>query len=766
MTKKHQLPHIPLTSPIFEGYSIDFILDQKVGVQLFSISEKEYGSKIFITFQEELSSTDSLLGYICTISDYKEQTVGKDVQSIFKITPVERVVHTDRTKLNDSYIYLANGIESNHLDMENNEAAVNITKKVFGDFKTFWESYGGTFPPKYTGVKDTINTVGFLLYTAASDEYVSFSEDLFFVDTEDEILTVCSKLIIFLESLNQETIDVELGKEITKKVMESMTEEQRMYSLRKQLEVVRKELGEDSNGVIDDFKKKTLEGTYPPEVKEFLDKNIKRLEKISQQSAEFQVQEQHISTILDYPWNVRSQVNLDLNRAKGLLDETHYGMEDVKKRILRYLAVKKQNPSNKKGTIICLAGPPGVGKTSICKNIAKSLGIEFQRIGLGGVSDESEIRGHRRTYVGAMEGKIASAVMKSKKSNPLIVLDEIDKLGKHHGQDAVQAALLEVLDPEQNSHFNDHYFEVPVDLSNVFFIATANDISSISAPLRDRMEFVFLSSYIEKDKVAIAKKHLIPEIRKDMNVEDAIQMNDKGLSTIINKYTRESGVRNLKQKISACFGEAILDIQMNGASDITIDDKFVYSTLGNSYIEDDKIKELGVGRAVGLAWTSVGGDVLYVECAKTDKKGSLLLTGQLGDVMKESAQIAMTVLDQELDQKVTTGIHIHFPDGATPKDGPSAGVTLVTSLYSLVNNTPMRKGIAMTGEVSLKGDVLPVGGIKEKVIAAFNKGIRTIILPEMNRKDIKDIPEEITSKLTVKFVSKVQEVIELSFNKK
>lgn len=761
MITKYKLPYLEVSFPVFKLQKETLKMSLEDGKNFFSLVKDQYNSKFFLGYHNIYQKT--MIGYVCEFESSKEVDENKGNNVLYiNIKPVERAIYEDLVDIKEKKIALAIGIEKNPIDIQDEELN-NKAKELFYSFKKLWQLQGGIFEKNFESLESTVNLLGFLMKKAGNEEFLSFSENLYNSDTKEEFLKNFEQIMDYLEEFNQASLESEVAKDVNRKSLDIMTKEQKEYALRKQLDVIKKELGEDNDGVIHSFLEKLEINNYPSEVEEFLLKNINKLKKINPQSIEFQVQEQHLSTILDFPWNVSSSVNDDLKRAKKILDDTHYGMEDIKKRILRFLAVKKQNPSNSKGTILCLAGPPGVGKTSICKNIAKSLGIEYYRIGLGGVSDESEIRGHRRTYVGAMEGKIVSSVIKTKKNNPLIVLDEIDKLGKHHGQDAVQAALLEVLDPEQNKKFNDHYFEIPVDLSNVFFIATANDVSNISGPLRDRMEFVYLSSYVEKDKIEIAKKHLIPEIKKDMNVMN-IDIKEDGLKEIIKNYTRESGVRNLKRKISTCFGEAILEQQMEGVKKVDVDKEYVRKTLGNTYIVDQDLKELGVGRSIGLAWTSVGGDVLYVESEKTKEKG-LTLTGQLGSVMKESAQIAVTVLNT-IEKESLDSIHIHFPDGGTPKDGPSAGITLVTSLYSLLKNQPMDKGIAMTGEVSLKGDVLPVGGIKEKVIAAYNKGIETVILPKLNKKDITDIPEEIRSSINIKFVSSIREVLDYAFSKK
>lgn len=508
----------------------------------------------------------------------------------------------------------------------------------------------------------------------------------------------------------------------------------------------------------------------PKDVNEIALRELKRIKMMNSASSEYHVIENYLNNIVEYPWNDLTKSKTDVVFAKKVLNDEHEGMESVKKRILQHLSVM-QLKKNSKISVICLYGPPGVGKTSICKSIARSLGRKYYRIGLGGMTDESEIRGHRRTYVGAMPGKLAQAMIRLKTKNPVILLDEIDKLGSTGFKGNIESALLEVLDPEQNHSFNDHYMGVGIDLSQVLFIATANDISKISGPLRDRLEIIELSGYTVNEKVNIAKKHLLVQEKIDNGIDKLdFDLSDGVLKTIISKYTREAGVRKLRQKIKEICRN-VAENYLENDNVLKVDETNLVEILGNKFIVRQNFEEkLDVGTATGMAWTPFGGEVLFVETVKMKGSGQYKLTGQLGDVMKESISIAMTVIKSRADfLKIkmedfnTNDVHIHFPDGATPKDGPSAGITLVTALTSLFLNKKVNSDIAMTGEVSLTGKVLPVGGIKEKLLGAYEYGCKTIIIPKANEKDLSDLPVEVRNSLNVKTVEKIEEVIDLVF---
>ena len=489
---------------------------------------------------------------------------------------------------------------------------------------------------------------------------------------------------------------------------------------------------------------------------------------MAQNSAEYQNIENYLYTVVDYPWNKSSDSLIDLNLAKKILDNDHFGLEMIKQRILEYLAVKKLNP-NYKGQIICLFGPPGVGKTSICKSIAKSLNREYVRVSLGGVSDESEIRGHRKTYVGSMPGKIIQSLISAKTNNPVIVLDELDKIGFSQTKGSVESALLEVLDPEQNQSFNDHYMGIPVDLSQVIFIATANDISKLSLPLLDRMDLIEMESYTVLEKLKIAKNHILnQEIEKiGFNLSD-ISFSDSALLKIINEYTREAGVRMLRQQIANILRKLAINYVKNKT--IKINEKTIISLIGEPiFVKESRNKIDRSGIATGLAWTPFGGDVLLIETLLISGQGSSVLTGTIGDVMKESIHIAKSVIKSKNNKFITklkaNDLHIHFPAGAIPKDGPSAGITIASAIYSLLLDKKIKTNLAMTGELSLSGKILPVGGIKEKIIAAYNNGYTEIILPLDNKKDLLKVPQEIINnkKIKIHLVKDIDSVLKLIF---
>ncbi len=519
---------------------------------------------------------------------------------------------------------------------------------------------------------------------------------------------------------------------------------------------------EEVNEFLSRIEKKNL----PEEVLTEARKQLSRLEKMHAESSESSMLRNYLDWILEIPWFDYSEDNLDLKNAQTILDKDHFELKKSKERILEFLAVRTLKPKNLKGPIICFVGPPGVGKTSLGKSIATAMGRSYQRISLGGIKDEAEIRGHRRTYVGSMPGKIIQAIKSAQTNNPVIVLDEIDKLGNDFRGDP-SSALLEVLDPEQNHAFKDHYLNLNFDLSKVLFIATANLIDNIPPALRDRLEIIPISGYTQTEKIEIAKKYLIEkELESNGLPKDHIQFTQESLKHLVSGYTQEAGLRNLKREISSICRKIAKDYVLGDKEKQTIDKNLIVKLLGSPYFyPEELLKESKVGIATGLAWTSVGGQILHVEAIKVkNKKGGLILTGKLGEVMKESAQAALsyvksyTELNLSSEWFETNEIHVHLPGGAIPKDGPSAGVTLASSLISLITNIPIRKDLAMTGEITLSGRVLPVGGVKEKVLAAFNHGIKNIILPKQNEKDLKDIKKEVKDTLNFILVSNLDEV--------
>ena len=589
-----------------------------------------------------------------------------------------------------------------------------------------------------------------------------------------EILDVNIRGYRLLEILNDEIEIASIEQKVDQKVKEKINESQKSYFIREKINTLREELGKTGGDEeTDELYDKVKNSPLPEDAKHKLEAELKKLGKMAPYSAEATVSRAYIESVLELPWGVITPETLDLKIAHDVLEKDHYGLKDVKDRILDYLAVKKLNP-NMKGTILCLAGPPGVGKTSLAKSVADSLARNFVRVSLGGVRDEAEIRGHRRTYIGSMPGRIIKAIKNAGSVNPVILLDEIDKMSSDFKGDPA-SAMLEVLDPEQNKHFEDHYLDMPFDLSRVFFIATANDLRNIPGPLRDRMEIINLSSYTEFEKLHIANNYLIKQAQDENGLNGIkINMTDKAVLKITDEYTKEAGVRNLKREISALFRRVARKVIDNDAKSISINIKNLESYLGHPKFRPEKMKKAisKVGVVNGLAWTSVGGMTLEVQGVQIPGKGNLSLTGTLGNVMKESAMVAFTYLKANLDKfQIDSSIlekkdiHLHFPEGATPKDGPSAGIAITTTILSVLTGRKVKQTFAMTGEITITGDVLPVGGIKEKVIGAHRAGIRNIILPDDNKVDVEEIPEEVMKDIKIYFASTYEDVEKLALEK-
>jgi len=569
--------------------------------------------------------------------------------------------------------------------------------------------------------------------------------------------------------LNERLELLELSQEIQNKVKEGMDKTQRDYMLRQQLKAIQQELGEQDDGTveIDELREKLVETEMDDEVRKVAEKELDRLSRMSPAAAEYTVSRTYLDWLLEFPWRIDTEDNLDIESAQTTLDADHFGLEKVKKRIIEYLAVRKLK-QDMKGPILCFVGPPGVGKTSLGQSIARALGRTFMRISLGGVRDEAEIRGHRRTYVGALPGRIVQGIRKAGANNPVFMLDEIDKVGTDYRGDP-SSALLEVLDPEQNHSFSDHYMEVPIDLSKVMFITTANILDTIPPALRDRMEVIELPGYIEEEKLMIAKRHLLPnQLEAHGLTDDSLQLTDDAIRTIVRSYTREAGVRNLEREIAAVCRGVAKEVAAGRVLSMHVHQEDLENLLGPlKFIPESAARSWGPGLATGLAWTPVGGDLIFIEAAQMPGKGGLTLTGQLGDVMKESATAALTYVRSHAGELGINGkflngtdVHIHVPAGAIPKDGPSAGVTMLVTLASLATGRQVRKDLAMTGEITLRGDVLPVGGIKEKVLAAHRAGIGEVMLPHTNEKDLSDIPESVRKTMRFKLVRAMSEVLE------
>ena len=577
-----------------------------------------------------------------------------------------------------------------------------------------------------------------------------------------------------LKFMNLEFQKLELKNDIQNKVQSDMNQQQREYFLHQQMKTIQEELGGgvSSGEEIEDMRARAKKKKWDDKVKEHFDKELAKMQRMNPQVAEYSIQRNYLDLFLDLPWNEFSKDKFDLKRAQKILDRDHFGLEDVKKRIIEYLAVLKLR-NDMKSPILCLYGPPGVGKTSLGKSVAEALGREYVRISLGGLRDEAEIRGHRKTYIGAMPGRIIQSLKKAKTSNPVFVLDEIDKLSTGSQGDP-SSAMLEVLDPEQNNEFYDNFLEMGYDLSKVMFIATSNSMNTIQPALRDRMEIINVTGYTIEEKVEIAKRHLLPKQLKEHGLDDkALKIAKPQLEKIVEGYTRESGVRGLEKQIAKMVRYAAKNIAMEEEYNIKISNEDVIEILGSPRMERDKYENNDVaGVVTGLAWTSVGGDILFIESILSKGKGTLSITGNLGKVMKESATIAMEYIKANADEFGIDpevfgkyNVHIHVPEGATPKDGPSAGVTMLTSLVSLFTQRKVKKSLAMTGEITLRGKVLPVGGIKEKILAAKRARIKEILLCEDNRRDIEEIKPEYLKGLTFHYVKDMSDVLKLALTK-
>ncbi|MHC4886657.1 MAG: endopeptidase La [Planctomycetota bacterium] len=654
--------------------------------------------------------------------------------------------------------------EKNHCN-----ALVRTVRERFQHFGSLLPN----FPEEIKVASMNITDPGRLADLIASNINLSMAERCSILDSVS-VLDRLGRLSVFLE---RELQVVQLGQKIQSDVQDKVGKGQREFFLREQLKAIRAELGEgdDSHQEIEELKQSLEEAKLPAEAKKESDRELKRLQNMQPGSAEYTVTRTYLDWMANMPWNKLTEDILDVRNARKVMDDDHYGLEKIKERIIEYLAVRKINPEGR-GPILCLAGPPGVGKTSLGRSIARALGREFIRISLGGVRDEAEIRGHRRTYIGALPGRIIQGLRKVGSRNPVFMMDEVDKLANDFRGDPA-SALLEVLDPEQNHAFSDHYLDVPFDLSNVMFIMTANNVGTIPPALRDRMEVLSIPGYSEEEKLKIATRHLVKKLLPEHGLtRKEIKFTVPGIRSIIGNYTREAGLRNLEREMAKVCRKVAVRVAEKRSGVSTIDAHKAHDLLGPKKFHGEAADRTRMpGVSVGLAWTATGGDVLFLESTRMPGKGNLILTGQLGDVMKESARAALSwihthskafgLADREEDIFSKSDIHLHFPEGAIPKDGPSAGITVVVNLISLLTEAPVRPKLAMTGEMTLRGQVLPVGGIKEKMLAARRSGIKTVILPKANESDLKELPPEVKRDLSFHPAETIQEALALAFPK-
>ena len=652
-------------------------------------------------------------------------------------------------------------------ETENNDSELEgLARAVLSQFEEYVK-LSKKIPPEVSVAVNQIEDYSKLADTIASHLALKIADKQALL----EGATLSERFEKILEFMDSEITLLEVENKIKNRVKKQMEKSQKEYYLNEQMKAIQKELGDgEDDAEIAEYMKKIEHTKLSKEAKDKALAEVKKLKSMSAMSAEATVVRKYLDCIRDITWKKRSKVNKDLQRAMDILEKDHYGLEEVKERIVEYLAVQAR-ADKVKGPILCLVGPPGVGKTSLGKSIAKATGRSFVRASLGGMRDEAEIRGHRRTYIGSMPGKIIKGMKKAGTSNPLFLLDEIDKLGNDYRGDP-SSALLEVLDPEQNSSFNDHYLEVDYDLSDVMFVTTANSLD-MPRPLLDRMEIIRLSGYTENEKIEIAKRHLLPKIFSEMAVKNnELEIKDDAICDIIRYYTREAGVRNLEREIAKIARKAVKDILTSSEKKVVVDGHNLEKYLGvKKYRFGEAEQQDHIGVTTGLAWTEVGGDILFIEAVDMPGKGIVKQTGKLGEVMKESIDTAYSVVrshsaDLGIDPEVfeKTDIHVHVPEGATPKDGPSAGIAMYTTLVSVLTKIPVRKDVAMTGEITLQGRVLPIGGLKEKLLSALRGGIKTVIIPKDNEKDLQEIPENVKEGLKIIPVEEVSEVIKIALN--
>ncbi len=761
------LPILPLRNTVlFPGVVIPITAGRDASIKL--INEANNGSKI--------------IGVVSQIDEEVENPTSKDIN---KVGVVARILRVLKMPDGNTTVIIQGKKRFQITQLVTEEPYMNATVAEIPDnrpekgnveFSAIIESIkdlalqiiksSPNIPSEASFAIKNIESDSFLINFVSSNMNLSVEEKQKLLEMND----LKERALATLKHMNTENQKLELKNDIQSKVQSDMSQQQREYFLHQQMKTIQEELGGVSHeGELVEMRERAQSKKWGEDVQNHFEKELSKMQRMNPQVAEYSIQRNYLDLFLDLPWNEFSKDKFDLKRAKRILDRDHYGLDDVKRRIIEYLAVLKLR-NDMKSPILCLYGPPGVGKTSLGRSVAEALGREYVRISLGGLRDEAEIRGHRKTYIGAMPGRIIQSLKKAGTSNPVFVLDEIDKLSMGNAGDP-SSALLEVLDPEQNSEFHDNFLEMGFDLSKVMFIATCNSLSTIQPALRDRMEIINVTGYTIEEKVQIAKRHLLPKQLEEHGLNsDHLKIGKKQLEKIVDGYTRESGVRALEKQIAKVVRYAAKNIAMEEEYNIKVTDEDIIEILGSPKLERDKYENNDVaGVVTGLAWTSVGGDILFIESILSKGKGNLSITGNLGKVMKESATIAMEYIKANaeelgIDPSIFNqyNVHIHVPEGATPKDGPSAGITMLTSLVSLFSQKKVRKSIAMTGEITLRGKVLPVGGIKEKILAAKRARIKEIILCEDNKRDIEEIKEEYVKGLTFHYVKEMSEVIDIA----
>lgn len=767
MGKKSTLSFLPLRGMVLfpnNGAHIDIGRDKSVAALEECLA---HGRQIMLSAQKDVEVEDPKredvyeIGTVCQV-----QHVTKLNNGIMR-AQIEGLYRARILDFRDDGLFIEVDVEEIEEDKTDTKEIQALIRACISKFED-WVKLSHKIPPEVMIAVNVAMDDGGILCNVVTNhlncKYQDKQEILGIVDLK-------SRLEALYKLLLQEVEIMELENKIVFDVNKQMNKIQKEYYLREQIKAINKELGEDDEiaEAIEEYRQKMKEHTYPEYVTEALEKELKRLERTNPASPEMGVIQNYIEWVLDLPWDIENQETIDVKEAQKTLDKHHYGLTKVKERIIEYLSIKALSPDIK-APIVCLVGPPGVGKTSIATSIAQALKRKFVRASLGGVRDEAEIRGHRRTYVGAMPGRIIEGIKNVGSKDPLFLLDEVDKMASDYRGDPV-SALLEVLDPEQNSTFSDHYIGLAFDLSKVMWIITANDLGNIPRPLRDRMEIIMLPSYTEVEKMHIAKEHLLDKVKKANGLKKSqVNMSDEVISKIIEDYTREAGVRELERQLSKACRKAAYKIVTEKKKSVRITKKNITDFLGKAkYTETKAEKENQVGLCTGLAWTEVGGVILPVEVAVLKGKGNLLLTGQLGDVMKESGRAALTCIRArfeklKIDEKFyeENDIHVHFPEGAVPKDGPSAGITMTTAIVSALTGKKVRADVAMTGEITLRGKVLPIGGLKEKSLAAYREGIYTVIMPKANERDLDEIAPEVKAKMKFIPVETIDEVLKVA----